>query len=223
MKDAVIIKSYQNGINLLLNPEYSFDDLLKEIALKFSDAKAFFGNAKMAVSMEGISLSEEQQLKIVNTIHRNSNVQVVCIVGKDEHTEQIYAKAMEKSARYLGYPENGGQFYKGNLNNNQVIETESSIVILGDVCAGSAVISTKDIIILGSLKGEVYAGGDGKDGHFVVALEMAPERLKIGDFKYKYTKQIKWSSKSKTQPMIAYVKKDKVVLESLTKELLSTF
>ena len=53
---------------------------------------------------------------------------------------------------------------------------------------------------------------------------MSPERLKIGDFKYNTREKInKWSIKPKVQPKIAYVKNNKIVMDSLTKELLSEF
>ena len=66
------------------------------------------------------------------------------------------------------------------------------------------------------------AGGNGLDHHFVVALEMSPEKLKIGEFKYKSSeKQSKWSIKPKVQPKIAYVKDGRVMMEAITKELLN--
>ena len=70
--------------------------------------------------------------------------------------------------------------------------------------------------------GEAYAGGNGSKGHFVAALEMSPEKLKIGDFKY-FTKEkgTRWSIKPKVQPKIAYVREERVVIDSITKELLS--
>ena len=223
MKDAVVIKSYQNGISLLLNPESSFEELLEEIAFKFTDSKAFFGDARMALSMEGRVLSDAEQLKIVETIQNCSNLNIVCVVGRDEETEQFFIKALENLDRHFSKEDTSGQFYKGTLKNNQVIETESSIVILGDVYPGSAVISAHNIIVLGGLYGEAYAGGNGEPNHYVVALEMAPERLKIGDFKYKSSKPAKWGIKPKVAPQIAYVKNNRLVLESLTKELLSAF
>ena len=97
------------------------------------------------------------------------------------------------------------------------METESSIVVLGDVYPGSAVISTRNIIILGGLYGEAYAGGNGDEEHYVVALEMEPERLKIGDFKYKNnTKQSKWGIRPKIQPKIAYIKNNKITMQAGT-------
>ena len=70
--------------------------------------------------------------------------------------------------------------------------------------------------------GQAYAGGDGTEGHFVVALEMSPEKLKIGDFKYKTSeKQGKWPIKPKVQPKIAYAVDGRVIIEPITKELLN--
>ena len=94
---------------------------------------------------------------------------------------------------------------------------------MGDVYPGSAIISTKNIIVLGGLYGEAYAGASGNENSFVVALEMEPEKLKIGDFNYKSTKASKWSIRPKVQPKIAYVKNEKIVMENLTKEILGSF
>ena len=221
MKNAVIIKSFQNGISVYLNEELPFEELLNEIAFKFKESSNFFKDAKMAISLEGRKLSEEEERMVLHTMCENSNLHIVCLIGKDEETNQNYLRAIQQLEYRNNEEGNEGQFYRGTLKNGQILETESSIVVLGDVYPGSAIISTKDIVILGGLFGKAYAGGNGNEGHFVVALEMSPERLQIGDFKYKPTKQMKWSIKPKVQPKIAYVKENKVVMEPITKELLS--
>ena len=38
----------------------------------------------------------------------------------------------------------------------------------------------KRVIVLGSLKGNIFAGVDGNENAFVVALEMSPMQIKIG-------------------------------------------
>ncbi|MBE5883338.1 MAG: septum site-determining protein MinC [Lachnospiraceae bacterium] len=223
MKDAVLIKSFQNGITLILNEESSFETILEEIAYKFSEARKFFGKASMALSIEGKPLTDAEEICVLEAIKKNSDLRIVCIVGHDEDTDKKYIKALQHMEKKLTGGDEG-QFYKGTLKNREVIETENSIIILGDVYPGSAVISTKNIIILGGLYGEAYAGGNGQSDAFVVALEMEPERLKIGDFKYKTnTKQSKWGIRPKVQPKIAHVKNDKIVFEPLTKDLLSSF
>lgn len=223
MKNSVIIKSFPSGIVLHLDPELPFDELLLEIGMKFKESSGFFKDAKMALSLKGRKLTEGEEKQIINTISGNSKIEIICLVGEDDETEKTFVKALVRSGHAREEDENSeGQFYKGTLKNGQVLETESSIVILGDVYPGSAIISSRDIIVLGGLYGEAYAGGNGGEGHYVAALEMSPEKLKIGDFKYNTKeKTSKWSIKPKVQPKIAYVKNDKIVMDSLTKELLS--
>jgi len=223
MKDSVLIKSFPHGITLILKDEVSFEDLLAEVSVKFAEAKAFFGKASMALAIEGRMLSDVEELRILDAIRKNSNLQIVCIVGRDEDKDKNYVKALQQVEQRLDC-DGEGQFYKGSLKNGEVIETEGSIVILGDVYPGCAVISARNIIVLGGLYGEAYAGGNGQDNAYIVALEMEPERLKIGDFKYKYSgKTPKWGIKTKIQPKIAYVKNKKIVFDGLTKELLGSF
>ena len=223
MKDNVVIKSYKKGIALHLNDEVDFDIILQEIAYRFSEARDFFGKSVMALSIEGRKVSDTEEIRILEAIRENSDMKISCIVGKDDDEEKIFIKASEEMEKKLSGGENG-QFFKGSLKESDVLETDTSIIILGDVEAGCAVISPKNIIILGTLRGEAYAGGNGKDGAFVAALEMEPERIKIGDFKYKpTTKQSKWGIRPKVQPKIAYIKNNRITFEPLTKDMLSNF
>ncbi len=224
MKEAVLIKSYPNGISLHLNNELPFDDIVEEISSKFAEARNFFGKAAMALSIEGRELSASDEIRILDAIKSSCDLQIVCIVGRDDKTNKKFIKALVHMEQKMATNDEDGQFFKGSLKNKEVLETENSIIVLGDVYPGSAVISAKNVIILGGLYGEAYAGGNGTEGAFVAALEMEPERIKIGDFKYKpNTKQSKWGIHPKVQPKIACVKNDRIVLEPLTKDLLSTF
>lgn len=223
MKDAVLIKSFPNGITLLMRGDVSMEEILQELTVKFTEARNFFGNSTMALSMEGRKVTEAEEILILDTIRVNSNVRIACIVGHDDDTNKNFIKALQHMDKKLSGTE-GGQFYKGTLKNREVIETENSIVVLGDVYPGSAVFSAGNIIILGGLYGEAYAGGDGREDAYIVALEMEPERLKIGDFKYKTNaKQLKWGIHPKVQPKIAHLKGGKIVFDPLTKELLGAF
>ena len=223
MKEAVVIKSYHNGITMILKDDVPFHVILEELALKLSGARNFFGEAKVALSFEGRSLTKEEEIEILDTIHENSDIEIICIVGKDEETDKLYLRAIRQSRKRL-IRSSDGQFYKGSLRNKEVLETETSIVILGDVYPGCKVISRGNIIVLGGLYGEAYAGAAGEEGHTVVALEMEPEKLKIGDFKYKSAaRQKKWGMRPKVQPKIAYVKNERIVFDALTKDLFSGF
>ncbi len=218
MQDAVVIKSFPNGIVLHLREEVSFEEILEELHGKFSEGRNFFGRASVALSIEGRQVSDAEEIQILEAIRNSCSLNVVCIVGRDEERNKNFIKALQCMEKKLTSGDEG-QFYKGTLKDHAVLETENSVVVLGDVNPGSAIISKGNIIVLGGLYGEAYAEGDNA---YVVALEMEPERLKIGDFKYK-NKQSKWGFRPKVQPKIAYVKNDAIAFEPLTKDLLSSF
>lgn len=217
MVQNVIIKSYPNGITLHMNSEVEFPILLEEIGEKFAQARGFFKQASMALSLEGRELSDTEEIMILEAIMKNSDLHIMCIVGHDEEKNRNYIKALDLMELQLSHG-NDGKLYKGSLKNGDSLESENNVVILGDVNPGCMVRSAKSIIILGGLYGEAYAGPDG----YVLALEMEPEKLFIGDFKYKITKPSKWGIHPKVQPKLAFAKNDKIVMEPLTKELLSS-
>ena len=223
MREAVIIKSFPNGIALYLNGEMPFEDLLAEIGYKFSDARNFFGTVTMALSIEGRPVTDMEEIRILETICDNSDINIACIVEKDETVNKNYVKALERTERELAKkPE--GQFFRGSLRDGAILETENSIIMLGDVYPGSAIISAKNIIILGGLYGKAHAGGNGCEGAFIAAFEMAPERIRIGDFKYRpNTRKPKRGIRHKVQPKIAYIENDRIIFDTLTKDLLSSF
>ena len=219
MNNSCLIKSFPNGIVLHLDPEKPFADLLIDIAEKFSESRAFFKDAKMALAIKGRTLTEEEEIQIIDAVTSNSDLQIICLVGEDEGTNQNFFRAITQ-AENPNAEEGNGQFYRGTLKNGQVLETSSSIVVIGDVYPGSSVISTKDIIVLGGLFGEAYAAASGSEEHFVAALEMSPQKLKIGDYTYKGKEKSRWSIKPKVQPQIAHVKNKRIQLDPITKELL---
>ncbi len=224
MKNSVILKSFPNGILVILDETISFQELLADIAAKFREADGFFKDASVAISIEGRELTEEQEREILDAITQNSRLKILCLMGRDE----------EKNLKFLGVQnklnfqndENSGQFYRGTLKDGASIETEHSIIILGDVCEGSCVYSNKDIVVLGTLTGDVYAGAGGNSNHFVVALNMLPGVLQIGDYVYNSQPQKtpRWGfKKPQTVPKIAYTHNGEVQIESITKELLDNF
>lgn len=55
--------------------------------------------------------------------------------------EEMYSKALNDRLAELN--NNMGQFFKGNLRSGQVLEFDTSVVILGDINAGAQVVSTR--------------------------------------------------------------------------------
>ena len=179
MSQAVVIKSNKYGINLILDKDMAFQELLTAIKEKFQESEKFFKNAKMAISFEGRTLTQEEEYQIIETITENTSISIICIVDNDETHADLVKQQIE--AYYDSVSGREGEFYRGTLRSGQVLESVSSVVIVGDVNPGAKIISQGNIVVLGALKGNAYAGAAGDSNCFIVALEMDPIQIQIGD------------------------------------------
>ena len=212
MSELVTIKSSHSGIELRLNATLPFPELLKAVEEKFRQSADFFKNAKMAVSFSGrtLSISEEEQL--IQVITQTTSLEIICIIDHDEQKELIYKRAVAQSLSEREKAD--GQFYRGTLKKRQLLESESSIVILGDVEFGAKVVAKGNIIIIGTLYGSVHAGAAGDRNAFIIALSMQPQRLVIGDIEAK-RQLIYQDSLSINGPQIAVVDGKRIYLDPL--------
>ena len=148
-------------------------------------------------------------------------IDVICTAGRDEDTDREYVHAIKKTVIHNDMAVNIAQIYRGSILSGQKMETENSIVIMGDVSEDASIISDKDIIILGALYGAAFAGGDGLGHHFVAALDMSPQVLKIGETVYSSNEKppARWL-RLKAVPRIAYEDAGIIIMEPMTKEML---
>ena len=68
MKEQVYIKSFPNGLSIHIDPSLPFDEIVEKVAEKFSVSRNFFGKVCMALSIVGVSLTDEQELALIRTI-----------------------------------------------------------------------------------------------------------------------------------------------------------
>lgn len=219
MNNSIIIKGNKYGIVVVLDKNIPFCDLKTELEEKFKSASKFFDKANMAISFEGRKLSPEEERECLDIIAANSLLNIVCVIDSDEMKESYFKKAVEEKLEELSA--HTGQFYKGTLRSGQMLESESSIIILGDVNPGANVIAKGNVIILGSLKGNVYAGANGNEDAFVVALEMAPIQIRIGDTIARSTDAGGKTKAISKDTMIAFVEDGNIYIEKLDKDIIN--
>ena len=141
---------------------------------KFQASGNFFKDKKMAVSFKGRELSENEMIRIVDTIMANSTIQIVSIMDNDSELEQrMKAKVEaydlqpdygmvhpqsemtdEMYAQYAMAQNCNAEFYKGNLRSGQVLECTASVTLIGDVNPGAKIISEGNIVVLGLYRQE---------------------------------------------------------------------
>lgn len=216
MNNPVIIKGTKSGIIVHLDSEIPFGTLKEKVCEKFKSSAEFLGSAQIALSFEGRKLSDEEQFTLVNCITENSNLDIVCVIDDNAEREAYFNKTLEEKLMALN--SNTGQFYKGTLRSGQVLEFDTSIVILGDVNAGAQVVSTGNVVVLGKLLGNVYAGASGRENSFVVALQMNPTQIRIGDV---IGRSPDGKHKADNETKIAFSQDGNIYIEALDRNVLN--
>ncbi|MCR4923583.1 MAG: septum site-determining protein MinC [Lachnospiraceae bacterium] len=216
MKNPVVIKNYPKGLSVILDPDIPFDELYLALGKKFRESSKFFGKTKLVISFEGRELMEEEERLLVDAIADNSELTVLCTVGKGESEKsQQYIKA---GTRFIGDQDKMlSKFYKGPIRASEVVEADTDLIILGDVNPGAEVISEGNIIILGTLYGTARAGVKGNESSFVVALDLRPVKICIGEKSMNIFAK-RGLFKSKANPKIVFVKDEELLVEEITSE-----
>lgn len=216
MNNPVIIKGTKSGIIVHLSAELPFEELEEKVCEKFKSSADFLGSAQIALSFEGRTLNDDEQVRLVNCITENSNLDIVCVIDDNAEREAYFSKTLDEKLMALN--SNTGQFYKGTLRSGQVLEFDTSIVILGDINAGAQVVSTGNVVVLGKLLGNVYAGASGRENSFVVALQMNPTQIRIGDVIARSPDE---KQKTENETRIAFAQDGNIYIEPLDRNVLN--
>lgn len=216
MRNAVVIKSSKAGMTVILDPELPFGELLDAIGKKFSESASFWGSVQMTLTLEGRDLTAAQEFAIVDTITKNSQIEVLCLLDTDAERIERCEKALNDKLMELN--SQTGQFYRGTLKRGDCLESEASIVIIGNVDHGARVTAKGNVIVLGELKGTVTAGVSGNPQAVVMALDMAPLQIRIGDMSSRFNERNKRLGRG---PMIALAEDGAIVMRSLKKSFLN--
>ncbi len=241
-KNLVVIKSFKNGLDIFLDPELEFEELKQEVFHKFGDSAKFFGNAKVAMSFSGRVLTSAEENELIDTISSACNLQICCLIEKDDERNDIYLKALGQFSEVASSV--GGQLYKGTVTAGEIVKTPYSIVVLGDVNPGAKIISGGNIVVLGTLYGFAHAGfyeeseddgfelvnqegehipdmGDKRSDCFVAALEMKSPSIAIGSSRaHIEEKALRVPLLSKNSAKICYGHDKDIYIEGISKEFL---
>ena len=216
MKSPVNIKGTKSGIIVVMNNKLPFDEIKEAVRAKFESSSSFFGDAMVAIGFEGKELTDLEKYEIIDIISETTNLNIICIAEDDPKLEERMNQSLINKLNELNHKT--GQFYKGNLRNGQVMDFETSIIIIGNVYEGAQIVSKGNIIVLGELSGSAFAGAGGNPSSFVAALSMNPTQIRICDTIYKAPdKKKRFRKKYGTQ--IAVCENGVIYRKSITQDL----
>lgn len=235
MKDIVLIKGNRFGLNIHMDGEVAFEEIVEAFSKKLTEGRKFFGSSTVSIDFDGRQLSREQEQVMVNLIHNNTDMEVFCVVDenmavvrpgdlnqeveKEVVTETVVEKVVEKVVETI-IPKEAAVFHQGTLRSGQELNVDSGIVIIGDVNPGAKVTAAGNVIVIGSLKGYAHAGNGGSDGACVFALNMQPTQIRISRVIARSPDRFQ---AGKTNPQIAYLEDNRIVIEEIHNSLYKDF
>ena len=231
-EQAHIIDIINEACSLNISYILEQDEILEQvIAAKLADKK----EEDNAVSATEQTPKEKQEDKKSDGFSAKEETSGLISHDKDSNVDSIKRHAPEDTlgsidnitsnlGAAMEVNDDLGHFYRGTLRSGQSIEFASSIVVIGDVNPGAKVIAKGNIIVIGSLKGAAFAGVNGSQNAFIIALDMDPMQLRIGDL-YARSPDSKGFLKKKHQPskemQIAFVENNNIYIEPINRAVLN--
>lgn len=153
-KDEIVIK---------LNESAAQEQIVEGLKKKLTELKKLYKDEKTPIRVTGKILKNKEIDEIQELIKSKIDVEIEFDSPKGLGLSNI-KKTFEKE---IATSET--KFHRGSLRSGQRLETEGSLVILGDVNSGAEVIASDNIVVLGALRGLAHAGAKGNKQAIIAA------------------------------------------------------
>lgn len=175
MKNFVSINLKKDKIVIKLSDEASYEEIVQNLKKKLPELKKLYKDDKTPINVTGKVLKNKEIDELQKLIKEKIDVEIEFDIPK---TLGLYGikKTFQKE---IAVSET--KFHRGSLRSGQKIESEGSIVIIGDVNSGAEVIASDNIIILGSLRGLAHAGAKGNKQAIIAAGLIDTVQIRIAN------------------------------------------
>ena len=220
MAESCIIKSNTHGITLILDPEISFETLVTDICKKFASAKDFFGDVTLIITLEGRELSAKETAVIVEAIELNSDIKI-SLISEQNRLKDIRMQGQIDRFYFDNVYENA-HIIMESVKSDAIVETDQSVLILGDVKDGAVVRSRGNVIVFGELLGKVHAGYPDENSCYIIAGSYDGREVSIGSYTdetevVKPKRSLFKKTAAKTDAVAVVVYEDQLICEPVSR------
>lgn len=175
MKNCVSVNLRKNEIVIKLNEEAEQNEIIEALKKKLPQLKKLYQDEKTPIMVMGKVLKNKEMDEIQDLIKSKIDVEIDFDMPKSLGLYSI-KKTFEKE---IAVSET--KFHRGSLRSGQKIETEGSLVVIGDVNSGAEVIASDNIIVLGALRGLAHAGAKGNKQAIIAAGLVDTVQIRIAN------------------------------------------
>ena len=186
---AVRFKGWRGGLLITLPPETPWTIVTEALYERLTATRDFWegspatldaGDRELGGEALGIlivRLQEEFGIEVIGLI--SSLVEVREAAAKRELDVHEEVPAMQ--AKPVVAPRDETKYLRGTIRSGIVAESAGHLVVVGDVNAGAEVRAARDIVVMGTLRGVAHAGSGGDLTAQILAINLRPTQLRIGD------------------------------------------
>lgn len=203
MKNCVSINLKRNEILIKINEEAEQKDIIESLKRKLPDLRKLYKGEKTPIKVTGKILKNKEIDEIQDIIKNEIDVEVEFDMPKSLGLHSI----VRTFNREIAVSET--RFHKGSLRSGQRMESEGSLVILGDVNSGAEVIASDNIVVLGALRGLAHAGAKGNKQAIIAAGLLDVVQIRIANI----VKEINREEETMHKQAHVYVQDEKIIIE----------
>ena len=175
MRNCVSVNLKKDEIVIKLSEVAEQEEIIESLKKKLPELKKLYKDEKTPIKITGKVLKNKEIDQIQEMIKGKIDVEIEFDMPKTLGLHSI-KKTFERN---IAISET--KFHRGSLRSGQKIETEGSIVIIGDVNSGAEVIASDNIIVLGSLRGLAHAGAKGNKQAIIAAGLVDTVQIRIAN------------------------------------------
>lgn len=175
MKNCVSINLKKNEIVIKLNDNATQMEIIESLKKKLPELKKLYKDEKTPITVTGKVLKNREIDEIQALIKDKIDVEIDFDMPKSLGLSSI-KKTFEKE---IAISET--KFHRGSLRSGQKLESDGSLVILGDVNSGAEVMASDNIVVLGALRGLAHAGAKGNKQAIIAAGLLDTVQIRIAN------------------------------------------
>ena len=233
MDNIVKITGSKSGIILRLDPEADWDSIVKDVAEKFKSSAEFWGMQRKQLHFRGASSMRSSRMKSLQRFRITVSFRLcACLmrIRRERLPLQRLSSRRNQEVRLRWQRKLQPICFRtimAPVSFSREIFVPVRCWMLRRALSfwemsdnGAKVISKGNVIILGSLKGNVFAGSAGNVDAFVIALDMKPVQIRIADTIARSPDESPRRSKTK-ETKIAFWEDGNIYIEPLDKDVMS--
>lgn len=203
MKNCISINLKKDQIVIKIAEDAEQKQIMLSLTKKLPDLKKLYKDEKTPIKIVGKVLKNKEIDEIQELIKEKIDVDIDFDMPKTLGLSSITRTFKQEIAI------SETKFHRGSLRSGQRMETEGSIIILGDVNSGAEVIASDNIVVLGNLRGLAHAGAKGNKNAIIAAGNLDTVQIRISNI----VKEIDRDEELVHRQAYVYIEDDKIIIE----------